>query len=373
MDVARGTLTFEPVSTTGAAQPSSGPSASIYGDQGVTVRIYNSAVTTSAPLAGKKTYSANVGLRNLLGYRIGDEQGTAAPADTMGIYVFTSTAPIVSGTSSPCSCTVTVKNAQGMLSFTTPAKQPYWYWPEIVGAVNGGSDTTRSRKQWVFEADTQVTQFTFDVLVSAAWAPPNDTTWRVEYPGDSLPDTQAEPRWRKLSTLTATATIVSNQLTLTNGAASDSIFYLRSDSLTTGMNAMVEAQFRLDNGGLRSKPQAGVILDDGVRMAAVFVSDSSKSLGSAVIGFISSSGGAAFTGTTALITSRTTHTVQVRKFRTDSVVVYVDGARTLSSAYSALPATRGTANICFGARSPAGTGNTSTWNYVIYQLGRATP
>jgi hypothetical protein len=374
VDVARGTLTFDPVSATGATLPSSGVSASIYGDQGVTVRIYNSAVLASAPVAGKKTYSANVGLRNLLTYRMGDEQGAAAPADTMGIYVFTNTAPIVSGTSSPCTCTVTVKNAQGMLSLTTAAKQPYWYWPEIVGAVNGGSDTTRLRKKWVFEADTQVTNFSFDVLVSAAWAPPNDTTWRIEYPGDSLPDTEAEPRWRKLSTTSATSTIVASQLTLTNSSASDSVFYYRGDSIATGMNAMVEARFRLDNGGLRSKPQVGVVLDDGVKMIGVFVSDSSKSANSAVIGFVTSSGSAAFTGPVPVtIASRTSHTVQVRKFRTDTVVVYVDGVRTLSSTYGALPATRGAANIMFGARSPGGTGNTSTWEYVVYQLGQATP
>ena len=97
LDVASGTLTFEPVSSAGTSLPGNGVSPAIYGDQGVTVRIYNSAVATSAPVAGKKTYSANVGVRNLLAYRIGDEQGAASPADTMGIFIFTNTAPVVFG------------------------------------------------------------------------------------------------------------------------------------------------------------------------------------------------------------------------------------------------------------------------------------
>src|SRR5690348_7825679 len=63
LDVATGTLTFDPVSPSGASL-ASGPSTAIYGNQGLNVQIYNSAVVTSAPVAGKKTYAANVGVRN---------------------------------------------------------------------------------------------------------------------------------------------------------------------------------------------------------------------------------------------------------------------------------------------------------------------
>jgi len=374
MDAATGTLTFAPVSATGSSLAGSGISAAIYGDQGVNVRLYNSAVVTSAPVGGKKTFSADVGVRNLLGYRIGDEQGAAAPADTLGMYVFMNTPPIVTGTSSPCTCTITVKNAQGTLTFTG-ANQSYWYWPEIIGAYNGGSDTTRARRNWVFEADTQVTRFSFDVLVSAAWPAPSDTTWRVEYPADSLPDTQAEPRWRKLSGGTAGATIVGGHLSLTNAAATDSAFYYRADSITTATSALLEARFRLDNGGLRAKPQAGIVIDDGVKMIGVFMSDSGKGT-SRTIGFVKSVGGAAFigsAGTFDTLMSTTSRTIQLRKYRADSAIVYIDGVRRISIPYGSLPATRGTSSYMFGSRSPGGSGNTSTWEDVVYQIGRATP
>jgi hypothetical protein len=376
VDVASGTMTFDPVSSSGTAPSANGVSASLYGDQGITVRIYNSAVITSAPAAGKKTYSANVGIRNLLAFRIGDEQNTPAPVDTMGIYVFTNTAPVVTGTSSPCTCTVTVRNASGALPFTAATAQPYWYWPEIVGAAGGGSDTTRVRRSWVFEADTQVTRFSFDVLVSAAWTAPNDTTWRVEYPADSLPETQAEPRWRKLAGLTATTTIVGGHLSMSNTGASDSIFYYRADSLTTGMNAYIEGRVRLDNGGLRGKPQAGLVLDDGVKMMGVFISDSSKAANRADIGFIKSSGSAAFIGSAGTIDTlvvKSTRAIQLRKYRSDSVVVWVDGTRRLSVLYASMPASRGSAYFMFGSRSPGGSGNASTWESVVYQSGQPAP
>ena len=54
VDVASGTMSFDPVSSTGVSIPGSGVNASIYGDQGVTVRIYNSAVVTSAPAGSRR-------------------------------------------------------------------------------------------------------------------------------------------------------------------------------------------------------------------------------------------------------------------------------------------------------------------------------
>ena len=55
VDAAAGTLTFEPVASSGPSLAA--PNAAVYGNQGVTVRIYNSAVVTSAPVAGKKTFT----------------------------------------------------------------------------------------------------------------------------------------------------------------------------------------------------------------------------------------------------------------------------------------------------------------------------
>ena len=378
VDAVAGTLTFEPLpASSGPALAGGAPNAAIYGNQGVTIRIYNTPVVTSAPVAGKKTYSANVGLRNLLSYRVGDEQGVTAPADTMGIYVFVNSGPTVTGTSSSCpACAVTVANARGILDFNS-TNQQYWFWTEILGPAGSASDTTLLRKPWVFQADTAVTRFSFDVLVSAAWVPPNESVWKLTYPGDSLPDTQAEPRWRKLASATATPTIVGGNLTLTTTASSDSLFYYREDSVRTGTDALLEGRFRLDNGGGRGKPQVGLAIDDSVKFIGVFVSDSSQSAGRAQVGFIKTSAGGGFLAGAPMDTVVATnfHTYQLRKYKSDSVTVWIEGVRRLSLPYSSFPASRAPASpaaFIFGARAPA-SGNTSTWDYVLYQIGRATP
>jgi hypothetical protein len=79
VDVAAGTLTFESL-VPGEVRP-----ASIYGNQGVTVRLYNTPVTVAAsPTPGKETYTANVGLQNWLAFPIGDEQAGATPRTRPG-------------------------------------------------------------------------------------------------------------------------------------------------------------------------------------------------------------------------------------------------------------------------------------------------
>jgi hypothetical protein len=376
LDVASGTLTFDPVSSTGASIPASGVSASIYGEQGVTVRIYNSAVVTGAPVGGKKTYTANVGVRNLLGYRIGDEQNVTAPADTMGIYVFVNTAPItVSGTSSPCACAVTVKNATGSRIFTSLANQPYWFWPELLGPANGGADTTLLRKQWVFEADTQVTRFNFDILVSAAWSAPNESVWKVQYSADSLPDTQAEPRWRKFATSKVTSVIAANTLQLDLQRSKDSIMYVRRDSISSGVNALMEATFRLDSGGGSTAPQAGIAIDDKNRYVALFVTDTSGTT-PASVGFLAPGGGFV-AGASDIVTVHAMHTYRVQKYAADSVVAFVDGVRRFKAAYNQLPLTRAAGGLpssfAFGIAQTSSRNTTTSWSSVLYQIGQATP
>lgn len=375
LDVASGTLTFDPVSSTGTSLPGSGVSASIYGEQGVTVRIYNSAVVTSAPVGGKKTYAANVGVRNLLGYRIGDEQAGSAPADTLGIFVFTSTAPIVSGTSSPCTCTVTVKNAAGSRAFTSLTSQPYWYWPELLGAANGGADTTLVRKQWVFEADTQVTRFSFDILVSAAWSAPNETAWKVEYRPDSVPDLQTKPRWRKIATSKTTSAIIGGALQLDVQRSKDSLQYIRRDSISSATNALMEATFRLDDGGNKPDPQAGISMDDKTRYIGLLISDSSFA-GRARVGFVDGAGGF-IAGASDTVAVRALRSYQIRKFGSDSVVAFVGGTRRFAAAYGALPPTRALAtdpsSFGFGIAASSSRSTTTTWSSVLYQIGLATP
>jgi hypothetical protein len=350
-------------------------SAAIYGEQGVTVRIYNSAVVTSAPVAGKKTYSANVGVRNLLGYRIGDEQGGPAPADTMGIYIFTNTTPVVSGTSSPCTCAVTVKNATGSRPFSALTNQPYWYWPELLGPANGGADTTLLRKQWVFEADTQVTRFNFDILVSAAWSAPNENVWTVQYSADSLPDTQAEPRWRKFGTSKVTTVIVGNTLQLDLQRSKDSIMYVRRDSVSSASNAMIEATFRLDSGGGSAAPQAGIAIDDKSRYIALFVTDTVGATPAAV-GFLAPGGGFV-TGASGAVGVHALHKYRIQKYGADSVVAYVDDTRRFKAAYTSLAVTRAAgalpSSFTFGIAQSSSRNTTTTWSSVDYQIGQAAP
>ena len=375
VDVAAGTLTFEPAAGTNASLASGSPDAAIYGNQGVTIRIYNSAVVTSAPSAGKKTYSANVGLRNLLSYRIGDEQRTAAPADTMGIYVFVNTPPVVQATSSPCAaCTVTVKNRDGTLNFTSPG-QAYWFYPELLGPANGGRDTTLARRSWVFEADTQVTRFSFDVLVSAPWVAPNETVWKITYPGDSLPAVNAEPKWKRFQTAFATPSIVGGNLQIDLRRTKDSVVYVRYDSISTGMSALIEGRFRLDDGGGNAAPQPGLAFDDQVKYIGLFLSDSSAA-GRGKIGFVDAGGAflAAAGASDTLGGVKNFRTYQLRKFGADSATAYVDGTRRLKILYSALPPTRvAPSHVTWGFTNGVAQRTTTTWDYVTYQLGQATP
>jgi hypothetical protein len=374
LDVATGTLTFDPVSPSGASL-ASGPSTAIYGNQGLNVQIYNSAVVTSAPVAGKKTYTANVGVRNKLAFRIGDEQNAGAPPDTMGIYVFVNTQPVVSGTSSPCSCTVTVKNADGVLNFSG-TNQPYWFWSDIVGAAISVRDTTARRKTWVFEADTQVTRFNFDVLVSAAWVAPRDSVWTVTYSGDSLPDTSATPHWHRAATSKFTvAKLGGGLLDVEVQRSKDSVLFVRNDSISAASSGYIEGRFRLDNGGNDPSPQAGIAFDDNNKRMALLVSDSA--LGSlAQVGFANASG-AFITGATFPVSVKSLHVYTLRKFGTDSVVGYVDGISRVRVAYTVLPPSQYPAGqpslFEFGIVATSARNTITTWDYVIYQIGKATP
>jgi hypothetical protein len=376
IDAVAGTMTFDAASAdAGMALTSSAPSAAIYGDQGVTVRIYNSPVVTSAPVAGKKTYTANVGIRNLLAWQIGDEQGGSAPADTLGIYVFLNTNPVVSGTSSPCgACTVTARNRRGTMSFTAP-NQGYWYWPELLGAAGSGTDTTRVRQTWVFEADTAVTRFNFDVLVSTAWAAPNESVWRVEYPGDSLPDTQSEPRWTKFATNGGPTASIAGGLMLTLKKTRDSLVYVRRDSLRSTSDGMIEARLRLDDGGNSASPQPGIAFDDNTRYVGLFVSDSSSS-GRARVGFVNATGDG-FVASDTVGGVGAFRVYQLRKFGADSAVIYVDGTRRVKAGYASLPVTKAAAPLPsyaeFGFTAGTVRTTTSTWSYVVYKIGEATP
>jgi hypothetical protein len=365
VDAVAGTLTFAELPPAGGPTlVAPGPDAAIYGNQGSTVRIYNSPVIVGAPAAGKKTYSANVGIRNLLGYRIGDEQAGLAPPDTMGLYVFVNSAPIVTGTSSPCACTVTVKNPQGTQAFSA-GNQPYWFWPELLGPVNGGQDTTLARKPWIFEADTAVTRFGFDVLVSAAWAAPNETRWKVDYEGDSLPDTQSEPKWRLRKTGNGQSTTSAGILNVNPGPSGAEISYYRRDSLATTTSAYIEASLQYAGVSTRTST-ARLVIDDNARFVAFGVAGGS-------VGFIDPNNN--FLGTVlAMNTTAAYHRYQLRKYAADSAIFLVDGVRGGKLNYSAFAATPypGTAPLIqFGMAGPDN--SICLWDYVVYEIGTAVP
>ncbi len=358
VDAVAGTLTFESIPPGGRAHLSS-----IYGDQGATVQLYNSAVQVGLAVPGKRTFSANVGLRNLLAYPIGDEQA-GVPLDTSGIFVFLTSGPTVIETSSSCTptCVVTARNAHGTLDFSAQG-QPYWHWPERVGAFGGGSDTTRTRQTWVFEADAPVTAFRFEVLVSAHWPPPHETRWKVAYTGDSLPDTQAEPQWQRTNVL-GVALPSGGVLNLTTTNNVDLEFY-RLDSLATTTNAYAEAHIRFNSTGGRSR--AALFFNDGVKFVALGIQNGD-------VGFIRNTTSYPFILSWPVTTS-TFRTYQLRKYGADSAVIYVDGVRTGAISYASLLAdlTAGTGTrFQFGLPRVAASSN-ADWDYVIYEIGVAQP
>jgi hypothetical protein len=375
-DLVAGTLTFEPLLPVSPAQRSAERfiRAGIYGDQGVTVRIYNAPVTITNPSSpGKKTFSAPVGVRNLLGFPIGDEQAGATPTDTMGIYVFVSSGPTVTGTSSACSpaCTVTVLNEHGTLAFNA-ANQPYWHWNERLGAAGGGNDTTRARRTWTFEADTQVTAFQFEVLVSAAWARPNETRWKMTYDGDSIPDLDAEPLWVRNAQGTAGTFSLNNPspgIITINAVAGARVAFLQHDSLSTSTSAWIEARFRTNTS--TTQPEVSFGIDDDVRFMGVGATGNQ-------VGFLT--GTFVFLGTPVTVNTSTFHTYQIRKFGADSVQLLLDGARIDSRLYSAFSVSIAQLPYFFHFGSvgtgfpPASTaGNSSSWDYVTYEIGSPQP
>jgi hypothetical protein len=224
----------------------------------------------------------------------------------------------------------------------------------------------------VFEADSQVTAFSFDVLVSAAWPPPNETRWKIAYEGDSIPDVAVEPRWTRNATGTATMTHNSPApgiLTIAVPAGGRVAFY-QSDSLNTTTDAYVETRFRTNTPTLIS-PEVSFGIDDQVKFIGVGVSGTQ-------VGFLNSS----FTllPGAVLVSATSFHTYQLRKFAADSVQLWIDGIWQLSRAYSTLSAHLPVTphGFYFG---PAGTGanpvsllgNSSSWDYVIYEIGATEP
>ena len=378
VDVVAGTMTFEPITTHGSLGGANIISAAIYGNQGVTVRIYNSPVVTapSAMNPAKKTFTANVGVRNLLSYPVGDEEVGATPADTIGLDVFMGTGPTVIATSSPCpvTCTVTVKNADGARAFNAP-NQLYWHYHDRLGAAGSGTDTTRARKVWTFEADSQVTNFSFSVVVNAPWPAPYETRWKVDYPADSAPESSAASIWQQV-VFGAGGTISlgsprAGLMTITTVKKVTQAF-ARYDSLASTASAYMEVRVRR-NDAASSKPEEVVFgMADDTKWIAI-------GLTSTRVGFLTST--YAFSGTTYPVAATSFRTYQIRKFGADSVQLLVDGAHVGSRTYASLQNTAAGARSAFFFGGPGAifegpknvADQSTTWDYVIYEIGVSTP
>jgi hypothetical protein len=332
-----------------------------------------SAVDPANP--AKKTFTASVGIRNLLAYPIGDEQSSDAPSDTIGIDVFMGTGPTVVATSSPCSpaCAVTVKNPDGARAFNAPG-QKYWHYNDRLGAAGSGTDTTRARKIWVFEADTQVTNFSFSVVVNAPWPAPFETRWKVGFEGDSTPESGAGSKWQQVIVgaggTMALGTPSTGLMTLTTVRKTTQAF-ARYDSLASTTSAYMEARLlRSDNS---NKPEEVVIgMADDTKWIAI-------GLTSSRVGFLTAN--YQFSGTSYAVTASSFHTYQIRKFGADSVQLLVDGSRIASRTWASFPnAPAGSSSAFFfggpGAVMPGPKNvadQTTIWDYVTYEIGVATP
>ena len=352
VDLDRGTMEFAPVVPSGLP----GFSPAIYGDQNVTVRLYNSPVVLDSSTATWR-WTATVGIRNLRPHFIGDEETSAAPLDTMGVFVFFVQEPVLG---QPCGgCFARIANYQGTMSFDAP-NQKYFYWPERLNPMGSPlGDTTRARRSWVFETSAGVRSFTFSVLVAAAWPAPYESRWKVEYTADSLPGSLVAP-W-KFDGVGGNASVSGGILAL---RGSFSGLYYRRDPVAPAQDAYVQAVLRLNGGG--SQPEIGVLLSDRVKLIAVGVSNGT-------IGLISNAG-TFLSGTTASL-GNGSHVVQLRKYAADSAVYFVDGVRRGAASYGSLSSdtfTPALSSVSFGAL-PTSDGNNSTWDSVIYEIGVAFP
>jgi hypothetical protein len=378
-----GNITLTPLDGSGAAAASEAGSvsaSSVYGTQNLNVRIYANPATVSTQ-GGTKTWTMNFGVRNLLPYPIGANQGAAAPSDTTGIFLAVISGPTVSKTSGRCSpCAMTTKTFDGKGNFTGP-NQPYVYWHERLAAkqVVAGADTVSNRRTIQFTSPVQVTNATFFLMVGADWPPPAQTSWAVSYNAatDSAASLHAKPIWK-----TDNLSFFGSGTETWKTSGVDSIrvtnfrdYYLvRHDSLASNSSAYFEAHVRL-NSNSQSNPETVFGFQDGARLVAI-------GLTSSQVGFIRYGTQFGFipeaqfvTGTSQFnVNATNTHTYRLRKFGTDSVTLEVDGARQLKALYSQLSTTNsfGSPTEFFGAGSVSGNGS-SAWSVVTYGIGATQP
>ena len=374
------TTTFIPLGNSPAVDGNFSPA--IYGNQGSTVSVSGVVDSLHDVANVSRTWFLHVRIRNLLGYPIGSNWNAAASPDTTGVFVFFSSLPVVT-LPSPCSgCTVNVNNPAGSANFTVPGQKYFWYKNRPT-AVQGspGTDTTDyivwQFKTTSFTAPDTAHAFTFVLLVSAEWPPPNETTWSTKYDGtnDSLPDTQAEPRWRKFAalfapTLGSEVWTAGTELVLTAGNNSTSIYQDRRDSLGL-MSAVMDAKVRVPTvaaGEIQAVFGVAEPLLAGGRQAFIGVASDRVSF----VNFSDFTGQWSANGGTFALDGTTYHSYRLRKIGTASAALCVDGVATgLTRTYAQLQGTTFTfflSSTAFGMDGRVG-GAESRWTSVLYTIG----
>lgn len=358
VELDRATLEFTPVVP--SAIP--GLSTAIYGDQNVNVRLYNSRVAVDSS-TNIWQWTASVGIRNMRSHFIGDEETAATPLDTIGIYVFF-VRDAVPG--QPCpGCFARIANHDGTMSFDAP-NQKFFYWHERLNPMGAAlGDTTLARRVWRFETSAGVRSFTFSVLIAAPWPAPHEARWKVQYTADVLPGAAAPPWKSESSGSGGSASVSGGSLSLTGNATGQLMPY-RRDPIASSQDAYIEASVRLESGA-SSRPQIALMLSDHVKFFALGISGNRVGL--------MRSDGQFDRGTTSSLASGT-HQFQLRKYAADSIVWFVDGLRRGRATYSSLSDDTFTSSsgayVAFGALA-TGSGNRSTWNHVIYEIGAVSP
>lgn len=330
-----------------------GVSGAIYGNQNVTARVSISAYHMDSN-ATTKTWTLKLAVHNLLNFPVGSVDGSAAPYDTVGMFVFFPSTPRIL-TPVPCpSCgTISILNTQGTSNFTAPG-QPYYYYHDRLAAKGQAGDSTRSNPTWTFSGSHNIKSFSFFVILSAPWprgVAGGDTTWSVFYNPvvDSLPDVNAKPLWKTIGLSNSAAELLSagtlqldaNHATNHNSplciffriCTPDDKFFFRSDNLNRTENAYMESKFSLPTSA-GGNPVMILGLADSVKFVGLGV-------GNGKVGFATfntSSNKWLWYGATFSVTTTGTHTYRIGKFGADSATFYVDGVAKLTAANVVIPA-----------------------------------
>ena len=197
----------------------------------------------------------------------------------------------------------------------------------------------------------------------------------MNYGADSLPNLGTEPVW--VRSAVGGPTTQQNQPAVGQirmiVSSGQRLTYFRIDSLGPSSNAYIEARFQVDFSFLLTNPEVSFGIDDRNKFIAAGASSST-------VGFLTGSGSLTFqSGASTAVTTSNFNTYQIRKYATDSVVLYINGARRIHRLYSAFPDTLpgSSHGFYFG---PLGTGSgtsqfgkSSNWDYVIFEIGASQP